>query len=661
MKMASERESDPKVLLVPGSACRHGMKFTWGVGNQLFVFAGTPTSAEDEVSGEGAEAAYVHDVRWNTDMHDVYTRKLVNESNNIFLMLQSHEHGIEGTGRKPQLVKFSRNYRSVLKACIMDLIAARDSVMEEEVKKYYHSQMELFQMIELIWSLCEILFIETLPGGILLVKLLDWLKWHFNEGEKKARDVLREDTPEENPEYWEAVYCYVLQGRIEEARNMLSLHSLRQTDAYESMDELLRKMPCFTYFTGQSTAEFDMKWRHWQEESVRRLEDGEFRNHKNLETICKILIGDDQVFIQLKDLCECWYHMMVSKLLYQNPTVKAFDLQYHTQSCIDAYGGNSKVDPLENILLAAIEFDIHQVIKESSSYLSNWWFVSHLTDLLHHCGQLEAHKLNFGSNLREYLLLEYASGLMSHESLWQVGIPYLDHCPEFGRQYLEQYIEHIPLSSERKAHKVLRICEQRDMHDQANSICKVMGMKALHNDRLGSALSWCLKSKDVTFATYLAEQFLTRYRATGDFSNLDLLDNLGQAMLLSDRLTFLGKYREFHKLYEDGDFEAATSLLLSLLTARLAPKKFWLTLLTDALPLLEADEVVFTSQQTYELMHCLEELSLAEKLEAEEKTDQLVGDHKGFSDAELEKMSLIKLALTRNLARAIVHEGTVLT
>ena len=35
-----------------------------------------------------------------------------------------------------------------------------------------------------------------------------------------------------------------------------------------------------------------------------------------------------------------------------------------------------------------------------------------------------------------------------------------------------------------------------------------------------------------------------------------------------------GKYREFHRLYEDGDFKAAASLLLSLLTARVAPKKY---------------------------------------------------------------------------------------
>ena len=43
---------------------------------------------------------------------------------------------------------------------------------------------------------------------------------------------------------------------------------------------------------------------------------------------------------------------------------------------------------------------------------------------------------SFGSNLREFLLLEYASSLMSHPSLWQTSVDYLDHCPQFGRLVL---------------------------------------------------------------------------------------------------------------------------------------------------------------------------------------------------------------------------------
>lgn len=43
---------------------------------------------------------------------------------------------------------------------------------------------------------------------------------------------------------------------------------------------------------------------------------------------------------------------------------------------------------------------------------------------------------------------------------------YFDYCPELGRVSLELHIERIPLSTEQKALKVLRICEQRQMTEQ---------------------------------------------------------------------------------------------------------------------------------------------------------------------------------------------------
>lgn len=46
---------------------------------------------------------------------------------------------------------------------------------------------------------------------------------------------------------------------------------------------------------------------------------------------------------------------------------------------------------------------------------------------------------------------------------------------------------------------------------------------------------------DLLFSQF--DRFLTEYCKSGGFSNLDLIDNLGSAMLLSDRLTFLGKSR----------------------------------------------------------------------------------------------------------------------
>lgn len=52
-----------------------------------------------------------------------------------------------------------------------------------------------------------------------------------------------------------------------------------------------------------------------------------------------------------------------------------------------------------------------------------------------------------------------------------------------------------------------------------------------------------------------------------------------------------GKYREFHRLYGEKRFAEAARLLLTLMTAHIAPCSFWMTLLTDALPLLEQKEV----------------------------------------------------------------------
>ena len=55
------------------------------------------------------------------------------------------------------------------------------------------------------------------------------------------------------------------------------------------------------------------------------------------------------------------------------------------------------------------------------------------------------------------------------------------------REYIQNYIERIPLETEQKAHKVIRICEQREMHDQGNqdslsliSLTEILNMAYFH-------------------------------------------------------------------------------------------------------------------------------------------------------------------------------------
>lgn len=76
----------------------------------------------------------------------------------------------------------------------------------------------------------------------------------------------------------------------------------------------------------------------------------------------QILCGDPDTIGSLWDLTDTWYHLMVSTLLYTNPTAKLFHLAGAAQDAIENTRGNhSAITPLDRILLAAMEADIHQV------------------------------------------------------------------------------------------------------------------------------------------------------------------------------------------------------------------------------------------------------------------------------------------------------------
>uniref|UniRef100_A0A5F8GIF8 Nuclear pore complex protein Nup85 n=1 Tax=Monodelphis domestica TaxID=13616 RepID=A0A5F8GIF8_MONDO len=611
-----ELDGDPTLTFIPGvNSKKRQMCFDWGPGEML-VCETLFKKKEKEEKVPGCPLIYI--VRKDIDVYSRILRKLFNESHGIFVGLQKIEEESTGKSRKAQLVRVSKNYRSVIRACMEEMhqvaIAAQDPICGRQ----YSSQVSILSAMELIWNLCEILFIEVAPAGPLLLHLLDWVRLHVCEMDGLSADVLGSENPNKHENFW--------------------------------------NLPGNT----QTLTELELKWQHWHEECERHLQDGTFASNPHLESLCKvcrveIMLGDDNALLEQKELLSNWYHFLVTRLLYSHPTVKPIELHFYAQSSLDLFlGGDSSPEPLDNILMAAFEFDIHQVIKECSIALSNWWFVAHLTDLLDHCKLLHSHNLYFGSNMREFLLLEYASGLFAHHSLWQLGVDYFDHCPELGRVYLELHIERIPLNTEQKALKVLRICERRQMTEQVRSICKILAMKAVCNNRLGSALSWSIRAKDAAFATLVSDRFLKDYCERGSFSDLDLIDNLGPAMMLSDRLTFLGKYREFHRLYGEKRFADAASLLLSLMTSQIAPRSFWMTLLTDALPLLEQKQVIFAAEQTYELMQCLEDLTVGRP-----EPRKLGGQRSQEDDVETTKVEMLRLALARNLARAIVKEGTL--
>ena len=122
-------------------------------------------------------------------------------------------------------------------------------------------------------------------------------------------------------------------------------------EAFISIDELLRKMP--RYNIGQTAADFEFRWRHWQTEVVARIDEGEFATCQQLAVFAKVLAGDDTTFKEeVQPKCETWYEWLIGKMLFTNPSVKIYDLPFHAEEAITNFGGLGSMTSLDSILLA---------------------------------------------------------------------------------------------------------------------------------------------------------------------------------------------------------------------------------------------------------------------------------------------------------------------
>ena len=114
---------------------------------------------------------------------------------------------------------------------------SENPTIDQNTKNTYVQQSELLYKMELMWNLLEILSIEK--NSVILPGLLQWISLHFPKCDEMARNVLGATTserdenqieeylesPESHPEFWDAILFYIIQGRTENARKLLRLHS----------------------------------------------------------------------------------------------------------------------------------------------------------------------------------------------------------------------------------------------------------------------------------------------------------------------------------------------------------------------------------------------------------------------------------------------------
>lgn len=91
-------------------------------------------------------------------------RKLVNESNGVFLSVQKLKSA-SGDIRS-ELLKHSKQYRSILRACVENLqdIIPNEPLLEE--KEMLKNFLTIFYHVECVWHLTEILYVDVVPGKL---------------------------------------------------------------------------------------------------------------------------------------------------------------------------------------------------------------------------------------------------------------------------------------------------------------------------------------------------------------------------------------------------------------------------------------------------------------------------------------------------------------
>ena len=119
-----------------------------------------------------------------------------------------------------------------------------------------------------------------------------------------------------------------------------------------------------------------------------RLQEGDYAAFPELTCNAELLAGEEAAVERAAGRGETWYEWLVARLLYTSPTVRTYDLAVPGQQAVARFGGLAGMTTLDSVLLAALESDVPQVMRELCLTLDNFWLPAHLLDLLQHAGAL---------------------------------------------------------------------------------------------------------------------------------------------------------------------------------------------------------------------------------------------------------------------------------
>lgn len=239
-------------------------------------------------------------------------------------------------------------------------------------------------------------------------------------------------------------------------------------------------------------------------------------------------------------------------------------------------------------------------------------------------------------------------------------------------------------------------CMSLNLHDEWREICTILAITFLRRREYGRAASLATQARDVEILSLIAEKIVAVYVEHGADEYLKQVNSLpanllaeaphlledefddeergGPLALYAQRLHFLAEFRDYLLFMAEGTRDRAATRLVSLIDSPTTPVAFTAVLLAESVELLEDEEIHLGPAGTFELMRTLEDILGAARFAPHdylhmlwrylERAEAQKGKANGPTNSDgkeeerpalaLRKLEVVRLALARNLSRAMV-------
>ena len=362
-----------------------------------------------------------------------------------------------------------------------------------------------------IWELCLMVFVGR--PAVITEALIPW--WQLHLCDRKVADELPSleslERPEAKDTFWRTLRSLVARGMRAEALRLLKQHSvLRAGDRdvggpeeqvlwplLDRLETLLEFMPRLFepelvqphrdeaglgVLEQQALRTFQHNHATWRADVSALVRDAELDAPSvpaaaEIATSGRLLLGDEAV---LREHTEQWHGLLIGRLLYQSPTVMRWqlpsllaELEGQLPSLLD----EARRDPFQAIVLAILADDPWATLKSVRDAFGDGWLASHLWDLLSRAGIVGVDQMaDTGLDVRSYLMLQYARALGTVPSLWQLAAQYAadllftPSAESAARALIVQLVREQPVPHVVKLRKLLALCEQHGMEDEAREL-----------------------------------------------------------------------------------------------------------------------------------------------------------------------------------------------